>query len=52
MINNILPSVKEFAGAGRYYEEGRKKPEYDTLRTVLAATRKGSTIDILCKVNR
>lgn len=48
MINKTLPSVKEYAGAGRYYEppEDRDKSDYDPLNDVLEATRKGSTIDV------
>jgi hypothetical protein len=49
MIRNTLPSVQEYAGAGRYYEEDRKKSDYDPLDDVLKATRRGSTIDIVIK---
>jgi copper chaperone CopZ len=49
MIRNILPTVKEYAGAGRYYEppEDRDESDYSPLSQVLEATRKGRTIDIV-----
>jgi hypothetical protein len=47
MIRNTLHSVKEYASAGRYYEEDRKKSDYSDLSDVLEATRKGRTIDII-----
>jgi hypothetical protein len=49
MIRNTLPSVQEYASAGRYYEEDRKKSDYDPLNNVLEATRRGSTLDIVIK---
>ena len=51
MIRNILPSVKEYAGAGRFYEppEDRDESDYSDLNDVLEATRKGNTIDIVVK---
>lgn len=43
-LEEILPSVKEYAGCGRYYEEDSKK---DKIEDVLKKTKKGSTIDFI-----
>jgi hypothetical protein len=51
MIRNTLPSVKEYAGAGRYYEppEDRDESDYSPLNEVLEATKKGNTVDFIVK---
>lgn len=46
-INKMLPSVKEFAGAGRYFEPDRRKSEYDPITKVLETTKKGNVIDFI-----
>jgi hypothetical protein len=46
-INKELSSVKEYAGAGRYYEKDRRKSNYSPLNEVLEATKKGRAIDII-----
>lgn len=50
-IRKTLPSVKEYAGAGRYYEpeEDRDRSEYSPIKEVLEATRKGNTIDFVVR---
>jgi len=50
-IRNTLPSVQEYTGAGRYYEEDRKKTDYDPLNEVLKATKKGDTVDFIVRRN-
>jgi hypothetical protein len=48
-LKGMLPTVKEFAGAGRYSEPDRKKSEYDPLDEVLESTKKGHTTDFIIK---
>jgi len=45
-----LPSVKHFAGAGRYYEPDRDRSEWDLLDDVLSSTKRGSSIDFVAWV--
>jgi hypothetical protein len=49
MIRNMLLSVQEYAGAGRYYEapEDRDKSDYSPLNEVLAVTRRRDTVDFI-----
>jgi len=47
----MLPSVKEYAGAGRYYEPDREKSEYDPVDEVLEATKRGETVDFIIRRN-
>jgi hypothetical protein len=42
-----LPSVKHYAGAGRFYESSRKLSEYDILDDVLESTKNTNTIDFI-----
>lgn len=44
-LRKILPSVKIYAGAGRYHEQDRE--EYDKLDDVLKYTKCGNTIDLI-----
>lgn len=46
-LKKILPSVKIYASAGRYYESDRDLSEYDRLEDVLRYTRCGSTVDFI-----
>ena len=46
-LQKILPSVKQYAGAGRYYESDRERARWGGLSRVLEATRKVETIDIV-----
>ena len=46
-IRKTLHSVKGYAGAGRYCEADRPKQDYDPIKEVLEATRKGNTIDFI-----
>jgi len=48
-LERELPSVRGYAGAGRYYEDNRVPSEYDRLEDVLVKTRKGNTIDIVVR---
>ena len=43
-LTRILPSVKKYAGAGRYFEPGRKR---DNLDDVLGSTKSTDTIDFV-----
>jgi hypothetical protein len=43
-LEETLPSVKEYAGCGVYWEEGRER---DKIEDVLKKTKKGSTIDFV-----
>jgi len=49
-IRKTLPSVKGYAGAGRYHEPDRDKSEYSRFKEVLEATRKGNTIDFIVSI--
>lgn len=46
-LNKTLPSVKQYAGAGTYFEFDRKRVEWDPLEVVCVATKKGNTIDFI-----
>lgn len=48
-MRKLLPSVKKYAGAGRYYESWRKFSEYDPLNYVLPYTKCGDTIDYIVR---
>ncbi|MGD0072359.1 MAG: hypothetical protein ABSB71_12470 [Candidatus Bathyarchaeia archaeon] len=41
-----LQSVKQYAGAGCYFEAYRKRP-WDPIEEVLSATKKGDTLDFI-----
>ncbi len=43
-LERLTPSVKEYAGAGRYYREGGARAD---LNEVLEKTRKGNTVDFI-----
>jgi hypothetical protein len=43
-MEEMLPSVKEYAGCGRYYEN---EQERDKIEDVLQVTRKGNTVDFV-----
>ncbi|MGD0406897.1 MAG: hypothetical protein ABSB10_09645 [Candidatus Bathyarchaeia archaeon] len=45
-----LPSVEQYAGAGRYHEPNRERSKWDTLDNVLDSTKCGRSIDfVVCK---
>jgi len=47
-MRNIIPSVRVYAGAGRYYEDDRKRADWDDLNDVLEATKKNAnSIDFI-----
>lgn len=46
-LRKTLPSVRHYAGAGRYFEDDRDRPDWDTLIDVLENTKGGSTIDFV-----
>jgi hypothetical protein len=46
-LEKTLPSVKYYAGAGRYFETDRERSEWDALNEVLESTKKGSTLDFI-----
>lgn len=48
-IREILSSVEQYAGAGRYHEPDRDQSECDPLDEVLNSTRYGSTIDFVVR---
>jgi len=48
-LRKTLPSVEEYAGAGRFHEPDRVPSEYDELDDVLKHTKRGSTIDLIVK---
>jgi len=48
-LKKTLPSVKAYAGAGRFYESDRDSSEYDELDDVLKHTKHGSIIDLIVK---
>jgi len=48
-LRKTLPSVKAYAGAGRFYEPDRDPSEYDELDDVFKHTKRGSTIDFIVK---
>jgi hypothetical protein len=50
-LSEELPSVKQYLGAGRYYEEARKPKEYDPLDDVLKHTKLGESIDFIVKIS-
>lgn len=49
-LRTMLPSVEQFAGAGRYYEPCKEPPKWDSLQDVREATKcEGTnTIDFIC----
>lgn len=42
-----LPSVKHYAGAGRYHEPDRDLSKWDSLDDVLTSTKQGASIDFV-----
>ena len=46
-LTRMLPSVKQYAGAGRYYESDREQSKWDTLDRVLRLTKNTCTIDFI-----
>jgi hypothetical protein len=48
-LRNTIPSIREYAGAGRYHESDRKKSDYDDLNDVLQITKNTDTIDFIVK---
>ena len=50
-IIEILSSVEQYEGAGRYHEPHRDQSEWDPLDEVRNSTRYGSTIDFVVREN-
>ena len=46
-FKKTLPSVKIYAGAGRYHERDRTRKEYNMLEDVLKYTKYGDTMDFI-----
>jgi hypothetical protein len=46
-LRKILPSVKQYAGSGRYYESDRERSKWDTLDKVIKNTKNTDTIDFI-----
>ena len=46
-LTKLLPSVKIYASAGKYYEPDRGFSEYDKLNDVLDHTKCGNTVDFI-----
>ncbi|MFH8120316.1 MAG: hypothetical protein QXS37_05945 [Candidatus Aenigmatarchaeota archaeon] len=46
-LRDTFPSVKQYAGSGRYYEFDRERSEWDTLDAVLKDTKNCDTIDFI-----
>lgn len=51
-IREMLPSVKQYAGAGRYCEPYRKRSKWDFIDEVRKSTKCGSTIDFIIQKNK
>ena len=51
-LRRTLPSVEQYAGAGRYYEPDRESSKWDTLDDVLKSTRCGNIIDFIVWKNK
>lgn len=50
-LRKTLPSVKHYAGSGRYYESGRERSGWDALDKVLEDTKNTATIDFVIRIN-
>lgn len=46
-LRNTLPSVRQYAGSGRYYESDRPRLKWDPLGVVLKDTKYTDTIDFI-----
>jgi len=46
-LTKKLPSVKHYAGAGRYYEPGRDRSKWDPLNNVLNSTKRTNSVDFV-----
>lgn len=46
-LRKTLPSVKQHAGSGRYYESDRERSEWDNVDKVLKDTKNTTTIDFI-----
>lgn len=51
-LRKLLPSVEQYAGAGRYFEPYRNRLEWDPLEDVLKNTKYGNTIDFIVRWKR
>lgn len=47
ILSNMLPSVNQYIGAGRYHEPDRELSKWDALDNVLKSTKRGNTIDFI-----
>ena len=51
-LQNTLPSVKQYAGTGRYFESDRERSKWDALDEVLQSTKRSNTIDFIVWKNK
>ncbi len=51
-LNRMLPDMKGYAGAGRYFESDRPVSQWDNLEDVLRSTKKGGSIDFILSRER
>ena len=49
-LRQSLPSVEMYIGGGRYHEDERKSSDYDSIYSVLEATKHGPTLDFVAYV--
>jgi hypothetical protein len=49
-LRQALPSVEMYVGAGRYQEDERKSSDYDSIYSILEATKHGPTLDFVAYV--
>jgi hypothetical protein len=47
ILSNMLPSVNQYIGAGRYHESNRERSKWDALDDVLKSTKCGNTKDFI-----
>ena len=51
-LSQLLPSVKQYFGAGRYYESESKRSECNNLDNVLERTKYGETMDFIVSYSK
>ena len=49
-LRQALPSVEMYIGAGRYQEDERESSDYDSIYSILEATKHGPTLDFVAYV--
>jgi len=50
-LRQALPSVAIYIGAGRYQEDERDRSDYDSIYSILEATKHGPTLDFVAYPN-